>query len=279
MSVTKMVPMVHVSLSDALEDSMSQRAVRIREEDLPSGISLVQVPGVGKIPTVVALRTMLEAVYDPGLSGVTAVYQWKVVISPYEQNLLIRLFGRQSGRIDDEVSIRYELPPKIRQVHEIITMMQPPVGTTLQLTFAFTKSGAPELEWFASSVEREKRLCKAAINRNKLRIARAFPFGWLVKLTKRGLVDVPFVPDSDCWLEEHKVDLDRTVRDQFVPILGSLWKAVFVQEGIQQALRSDGYEIDRIGRTIIGSQGLATIIRLQRDRLTHLTHLHIPQED
>ncbi len=279
MSVTRMAPLVYVSLSDALKDAMSQRAVKIRSEDLPIGISMVRVPGVGTIPAVVALRTTLDAVYDPNLSNVSGMYQWKVVISPYEQNLLIRLFGRTTGPIDAEVSIRYELPPQILQVHQIITMMQPPVGTTLQLTFAFTKSGSPEIEWFASSIERERRLRAAAINRNQLKIAKAFPFGWFVQLTKRGLVEIPSEPTSDRWVEEHQSDLDQTVQERFTSILSSLWKAVFTQEEVQPLLRAEGYEVERIGRTMIGSVGLATIIRQQQGHLTHLTQLHIPQQE
>lgn len=274
MATTQMVPVTHVSLSDALQSPMGQKSVRLRPDDLPEGISIVRVPGVGRIPAVVALRTTLEAQHHT--PGTLPVYQWKVVISPHEENLLRRLFGRTRGELN-EAGVRYEIVPQLRLVHNELSLLQPPQGTVLQITFAFNKQGDPQIEWFASSIETASRAHREAQNKNQLAIEKAWPFGWLVRWRKIGLLEVPEIPEKDLWLAENQDELERIVRTLFSSVMESLWRATFMEGDVNAQLKAEGYELGGVGHTRIGVQGLGTIVRDRRGRLTHLTQLHSPQ--
>lgn len=272
MATTQIVPVTHVSLSDALQGPMGQKAVRLRPDDLPEGISIVRVPGVGRIPAVVALRTTLDAHHQT--PGIPPVYQWKVVISPHEENLLRRLFGRTRGELD-EAGVRYEIVPRLRLAHNELSLLQPPQGTVLQVTFAFDKQGDPQIEWFASSIEASRRAHREALNKNQLVVENAWPFGWLVTWRKIGLVDVPPIPENDLWVTESQDELARIVSTGFLPTMESLWRATFMEGDVGAQLKAEGYELGGVGRTRIGLSGLGTIVRDRRGRLTHLTQLHL----
>ncbi len=272
MGATQMMPVTHVSLSDALASPMGQKVVRLRPDDLPSNISIVRVPGIGKIPAVVALRTSLDAAVVQ--HGIPPIFQWKLIVSPHEERLLRRLFGRVKGDLG-EGGVSYEMIPRLRLAHNELSLLQPPQGSFLQVTFAFDMQGQPVLEWFASSLESARRERLEAERQNALTIEKAWPFGWFIKWRKIGLVDVPEVPEHDTWLAENESELTRIVNQHFATIMESLWRSVFNEGDVSSQLKADGYQLERIGHTRIGVQSLGTIVRDRRGRLTHLTQLRM----
>ncbi len=271
MSDTQVIPVVHLSLSDALASGMSQRSVKMRIARPSADIANVRIPGVGYVPAVVAIRSTLEVLHLSLVPTVPSTYQWRAVISPYDEGLLRRLFGRCGGSLDGQQEVRYEASFNLHQAHREVSKLEPPQGTVIQVVFAFNKAGNPEIEWYGSSIELFQRQCQMAQQKNRLAIEKAWPFGWFIRWTGYGLVVVPPDPGQDLWFQKAVHPLSLTINSRFLPVLESLWRSVYCEGEIGEFLKKQGYELDRIGHTRIGTEALSSLISARRDRRSYMT--------
>lgn len=261
---TKQLPTVEIYVDHVHAAPIPKKGSNQRHD-----IANVQINGIGLIPAVVALRAILESVRQEQ-SASEATYRWQIVVSPQTEELLKRMFGRTRGLVRPDV--KYEAIQTIQKSFQTISLLEPPPDTVIQLAFAYTKQGNPELEWHASSTEIKKRQYQIAIRRNERVLAKWPGFGWLIKRFGWGLVQVPEQPGQDSWFQEVQTDLGRHIQIWLQGVLQSLWRAAFVMDAsVAQQLQQHGYQLDEIGKTMIGERGLKDVMRSGRlGRLTML---------
>ena len=272
MTEKRFVP-VHVSLGDALKGPMVRRELNLGTGNLPDGVDLVSIPSIGIIPAVVGFRTELlvraEEIFEPN-------DKWRVVFSPNDQQLLRRLLGREKGEMKGDVNgVRYDLVNALRVAHVQLSSLSPPSQTVLQICFAFLRDSKPVVEWKASTIghlvrERERILMeKQVIQAGNLLGCWKFLW-WQIG---KPLRPIPKVPQIDEWLETNRSEIERVVREYFVPVLRSLWRAEFATGSQAEQLDRSGFKLSAIGQTRIGAESLKELVEDRRAHLTSLTFL------
>lgn len=255
---TAIIPHIVLLLKDFLSGAQAQRAIRINTSGhkYPS----VHLPEVGVVPAVVAFR--LELVKIDGHKQF-----WLPSATPYARNLLQRMFGDAVG---DDTPMLGELKLLLKAVG----VLEPPIGTVIQATFAFEKDGEAHWNWYVSTTEMASRRRQTALHHNELKVARA-PIGtrWFVAWRKIGFVSLPDEPGTDQWVAEHNHEVEESVRLHLLAVIQSLWKAVFANEDHARAsLRVAGYDMDGIGRTHMGVEDLHQVVQAAYDdRLRNIT--------
>lgn len=259
---TKMIPRVVLSLHGVLGGPQGQQRIKFDLEE--SEVAQVFIPGLGRVPAIVALRLVLEKV-DPHSQ------YWELVVAPYEPKLLTRLLGQPDGRLN---GVSYQVTATLKEAIKVVSVTEPPEGTVLQATFAFTKNGHPRWDWHISSIESAERRHDAAHRHNALMLAGSFGYGWLRSLTGWGLVPVPPKPTNDPWVKEYRHEIGTGIEEHLFTVLQSLWKAAFGEGDAAAELKAGGYAMDTIGRTQLGNEGLREVFARARDhRMTVITKL------
>jgi len=272
MADKRFVP-VHVSLGDALKGPMVRRELKLGTGNLPDGIDLVSIPDIGMIPAVVGFRSELLVRADDMFEHQD---KWRVVFSPNDQQLLKRLLGREKGELKREINgVRYDLVDALRVAHVQLSHLRPPSQTVLQICFAFLRDSTPVVEWKASTIGHLIRERDRVLQENQV-IQAGNLFGcWKFLWWQIGkpLFSIPIVPKNDEWIEVNHSEVERVVREYFVPVLRSLWRAEFASGSQATQLGRAGYKLDAIGQTRIGAESLKELVRDRRESLTSLTFL------
>ncbi|MBI4438063.1 hypothetical protein HY631_03890 [Candidatus Uhrbacteria bacterium] len=296
-------PAVHtaeVSIRDQLEGVQSRREIKpdlalAREKD----IAIVQMPSGMHIPAAVGLRTTVTD-QTPSLSRITD--HWHVTISPYDTALLRRLYAQRHPRdaignvvigvfdapMPQALEARYDAVEAIRNAHKSLSVLAPPKGTTLEITFAFTRDLVRVYSYRASSTELLRKLVAQIAHHNAREREKYEAAHWPLKgplhvfgsrlypwwaVPPLDLWDVPAVPEVDPWEPggAHENKLVDVVVLEFLPIMESLWKAAFAQDGergtegkIAAQLRREGYLLDRLETTRVGVGALRDLVRANR---------------
>lgn len=271
-----MPPIVKVSLSDALKEVMARRELQFKKEDLPPGVEMVQLSrGERPIPAVVGIRSDLRQCEDV---GVRQLHRWRLVVSPYNERLLLRLLGRTKGDLSSAGSVRYEIEQALQLAHLQVSMLDPspPVHFVLKIFTAFEPTGAPIIEWEASSLETLRTDRERILRENAIVRANAWPFGrpinfGILRWGKGTIKHVPELPERDTYVEQVQDDLQTIINQSFAPALQSLWRAVFADGDSAEQLSHKGFDMMRIGKTQLGQESLARLVKDRRGRLTHMT--------
>lgn len=277
-----MIPISHVSLSDALRGAMAAKELKYRLEDVPTDVAVINLPGVGhRVPAVVGFRSEVTDVrQDPTATH----YFWALSVSPYEPSLLQRLLGRTRGSIDDtgNVGVSYDAVSTLREGHRHLSALQPPTGTIIQGCFAFDRRGQQRFEWYASSIEHIARARDAAIHHNQMVAAECWPLKSPLRVGKVSLWPPGYhktthkpvvVPGRDTWAQENQREVGVLLEGHFLRVLQSLWRATFCEGQAAINLKIEGYELETIGRTQIGLDPLGQTVRGRRGSLTSITFL------
>ena len=262
-------------------------------------IAIVRLSSGFEIPAVVGLRTTVTE-QTPSLKRVTD--HWHVTISPFDEALLRRLHAKRNLRdakgnlkidgldapIAGIVEARYDAIQAIKKAHEPMCALFPTIGTVVDVSLAITKDLVRVPYVNASSTDLMRKHASRAINHNireqekfaaanwpmarplKLFNRQVFPW-WNVDPPR--LMEVPIIPESDPWEPEGEYweTLSDIVAQEFVPVLESLWKAAFVQDGergregkVAAQLRAAGYQLDKLEATRVGIGPLRELMRANR---------------
>lgn len=295
----------HVSIREMLTEDQGRQEIRPDLELAKNhGIGLVRVSG-RRVPAAIGLRTTVSLQYeDHG----QIVDNWHVTIAPLTPSANQRLFaghhqkekggGASDVPVCDFMESRYDMVSALRRAHEKLSELEPPrEGTTVVVTYAISTTLARVISFSSSSTQLPRRNRDLALQRNAREMLRwknaHWPFGGPIKVFGLKLypwvsVDepkvwpVPSVPDGlDPWEPDGHVysRVGDVVASFFAPIMESLWKAAFAQDGpdgtegpIAQSLKKQGYDLDALEATRMGHGPLREMMRKYR-RAENLTML------
>ncbi|MBI5793695.1 hypothetical protein HZA87_01220 [Candidatus Uhrbacteria bacterium] len=308
------IPLRHLAQVSFRDQLTSQQGRKEVKPDLDFArqqrIAIVRLSNGSRIPAAIGLRTTVTK-QTPSDSYVTD--HWHVTISPFDNALLRRLHAKRNphdakGRVQlgaydapipQALEARYDALAAIRQAHEPFSALCPTEGTVVEVTFAITQDLTRVMGYQASSTQFLRTLTSQAVNHNireqEKYAAAHWPLKGPVRLLDRQfypwwsveplhLWDVPALPLSDPW-EPGGVyweAIGDVVAREFAPILESLWKAAFFQDGEQGRegraavqLRAAGYDLDHLEATRMGVGPLRELMRENR-RSGNLTQLGTP---
>lgn len=289
-----------VSFRDQLTGEQGRKEVRpdydlARQQD----IAIVRLPNGFRIPAAVGLRTTVTQ-QTPSLSQVAD--HWHVTLSPYDEALLRRLHAKRNpydakGRVQlgaydapipQQLEARYDAVAAIKKAHEPLSALCPTEGTMVEITFAIRRDLSRMWSFQASSTDLLRKLISRVMNHNireqEKYAAAHWPFKGPIRFLNRqvypwwdieplDLLEVPSLPSSDPWEPRgaHWKTLGDIIATEFSPILESLWKAAFVQDGDRGGegkmaiqLRGAGYELDRLESTRMGVGSLRELMSENR---------------
>ncbi len=275
-------------------------------------IATVRMSSGFEIPAAIGLRTTFNKV-PPSIIGMDDRWRWQVIISPFDEPLLRRLHAKREKRdvagrvkfdpleapLPESVEARFDALEAIRKAHEGLHPLRATEGTYLEITFAIARDLGRVCYWRASSTDALRKQAARALNHNlregvKYEAAH-WPFSgpfvlmgrqvypW-ARVVEPDLLDVPVIPDDDPWEGggAHEEAIDDIVAIEFQPVLESLWKAAFAQDGdggregkVAAQLRRQGYPLERLEATRIGVGPLKELMQANR-KAGNLTMLGAP---
>lgn len=300
-----------VSLRDQLTGQQGRKEIRPDFElARKHNIAIVRLANGFDVPAAIGLRTTVTK-QTVSLTRVTD--HWHVTISPFDEALLRRLHAKRNPRnregkesvdildapLPGAFEARYDAVERIKKAHEPLCDLCPTEWTVIDVTLAITRDLARVPSFQASSTNLLRQQVTRAFNHN-LRANQKFaaahwPFSgpvslmgyrlypwWDVELIH--LMNEPLIPEYDPWESggEHLERLGEVVAHEFLPVLESLWKAVFAQDGdrggagkVAAQLRSAGYQLDNLEATRIGIGPLRELMQANR-KLGNLTMMGSP---
>ncbi len=281
------------------------------------GIGLVEfVPGI-KMPAAIGIRTTV--LQQKEVDG-RLVDKWNLTLAPFTGALLRRLYAAHNPRsaqaqttsgiydapVPMSLEVSYDAVDALKVAHQALSDLLPPrVGTSVEMTYAITHSLSRVVAFHASSTELARKGAQEANRHNARETAkwkaahwpangplnifgiRLYPW-WGVE--EVNLWPVPeVVMGRDPWEPDGSVYtlVGDVVAKHFAPVMESLWKAVFAQDGedcgegkVAHSLRRQGYELDSLESTRMGYGPLRELMgqhRSSRD-VTMLGSAEVAQE-
>jgi hypothetical protein len=300
-----------VSFRDQLATQQARREIKPDFEFARAHrIAVVKMDSGGEIPAAVGLRTTVTA--QTG-SSAKITDHWHVTISPFDESLLRRLYAKRNARdvrgdvrllnldppVPGMVEASYDALEALRKAHDSLSRLEPSTGTIVEMTLAISRDLTREFTLHASATDLARKAATRAVNHNireQQRFAAAhWPCSGPVSFFGRqvypwsavepmDLVEMPEIPQDDAWEPGGRdwESIEEIATIELAPVLESLWKAAFVQDGdkgkegrVAVQLRAQGYRLDQIEATRVGIGPLRELLKANR-RAGNLTQLGSP---